>query len=124
MIFMELNQPQNLPNQKHVKLFKHGLVDENVYEYELVLQLNNMDLSTIKFGKDDTRRSIFFYMIATTTTHRNQGFAKELLDAFFRMIKKMNYSLCIDSYTAAGEIYVRHVIEDLAKKYGVRMIKC
>lgn len=94
-----------------------GLLDDGIKGYKLT-----SEYSWIKFGKDESRNYIL-YMIGTNPSFRNQGHANQILDTFFRMIKKSNGNLIVETYTAPGEMYIRHNIEKLSHKYGVRILK-
>lgn len=112
MISMESQQ-----NNK-VQIKKQGLIDDGVYGYEMFF-----GPSWIRFGRDMATNTFIVYMIGTSIQERGKGHAKRLLDVFFKMIYRANGAVKVDSYTAAGEIWIRHVIERLAQMYGIRMVK-
>lgn len=109
---------KELENEPNIKIEKQGLVDDGIYGYKLV-----SPYSWITFGKSPSNNIFIVFMIGTHDKFRNQGYATKLLDVFFKMIKKANGNIMIESYTSAGEIWIKPVIEKLAKKYGVRLIK-
>jgi hypothetical protein len=102
----------------NVQITKQGLVDDGIYGYEM-----ESPYSWVRFGKD-TNNVFIVYAVGTTQTERNKGHATYLLDVFFQLIKKAKGSVCIQSYTAAGEIYIKHIIEKLSQQYGVRIVNC
>lgn len=105
--------------QSKIQIHKQGLVDDGVYGYEL-----ESEYSWIRFGRDTSNNVFILYMIGTTETQRNKGYAKKLLEVFFQMIKKVNGSICIGAYTGSGQLYVKPAVEEFSKKYGVRIVKC
>jgi hypothetical protein len=112
MIFME-------PNKPNVKLDRQGLIDKDVIGFEM-----NSEYSWITFGRSVSDPRLFIiYMVGTADKERKQGHATQLLNYFFAVVKKIGGMVKVESYTAAGEVRIRHVIERLAKKYNVRLIQ-
>lgn len=103
--------------ERNLNLHRRGLVDDKIYEYEMA-----SEHSWITFGKMDNSNLYIIYMIGTESEEQGKGYAKQLLDVFFRWVKKDNGIVKVDAYTAAGEIKIRHVINRLAINYGVKVI--
>ena len=108
---------EDTPAQNNISIERLGLVDDDIFEYKLI-----SEQSWITFGKD-SRHNYIIYMIGTYNEFRNQGHASRLLEVLFRMIKKENGTVTVESYTSAGEIWIRGAIEKMAIKYRVRLIK-
>jgi len=107
------------------KVTSNGLVDENVYEYDLTMYgVDHIPMSWVTYRKDINRKLIIIGMVGTKPEVRNKGLSKRVLEVLFQGLQQTKWPVCVESYTAAGEIYIRHVIEQLAAKYGVRMISC
>ena len=102
--------------ESNVKVHKLGLVDVDTYAYEI-----ESKHSWINFHRIQGDNVFVIQMIGTEGEDRRRGHATALLDAFFRLVKKTNGRIEIDAYTSAGEIYIKPVIERLAKKYGVNV---
>jgi len=96
-----------------------GLVDDGIYGYEL-----KSDYSFIRYGLDPLNRSFHLYVIMTPKLEdRNKGYAKELLNYFFQIVKENKGVLYPGPYTTSGETYIKHVIEErMAKEYKVRLL--
>lgn len=93
-----------------------GMVDNGIYGFEL-----SDGHSWINFGRGVGHHFII-YMVGTKHDERNQGHATRLLRIFFQMVKKARGTIEIESYTAAGNLYLKHIIDRLSKEYGVRVI--
>ena len=114
-----------MDNKITYRVTSNGLVDEDLYEYDLTIYGDEgIPMSWVTYRKDLNRRLIIIGMVGTKQEFRNQGLSKRVLDILFQGLQKTKWPVCVEAYTAAGEIYIRHVIENLAAKYGVRMIKC
>ena len=99
-----------------VDIKRIGLIDDGVIGFEMTL-----GPSWINFGLSNNLFSIS--MIGTTDKERHKGYATHILDTFVRMVKRKGGVIKVDAYTSSGEIYIHHVIEKLAKNYGVRIIQ-
>jgi len=107
---MELNNP---------KINHQGLVDTDINGFEM-----ESEYSWITFGRSVSDPRLFIiYMIGTDPKEQGKGHATKLLDYFFAMVNKLKGTVEVESYTAAGEIKIRHVIEKMAKKYNVRLVQ-
>lgn len=116
----EATNPQN-----QIKLNKLGLVPPNWTEVDY--NVNGYELkslySYLKFGHSPSTRTFFIYNIGTDKEHQNKGYAKALLDTFFKMVKKQGGVISVGPYTISGDMYIKSTIERLAQQYGVRLIK-
>lgn len=45
------------------------------------------------------------------------------MEYFFQLIKQQGGTLDQGSYTGSGEAHIRHVVDRLAKQYGIRLVK-
>lgn len=106
------------PSPSKVQIVKKGLVDDNIYGYEMTF-----GPSWLNFGRDFRTNTFILDMVGTSSQERNRGHATRLLDVFFRMVSQIKGVVKVDVYTAAGEIYLRHIIERLAQKHKVRLVK-
>jgi hypothetical protein len=103
-------------NYKNVSM---GLVDDGINGYEL-----KSPYSFIRYGFEPSSGIFHLYQINTPELeNRHEGHAKEIMDRFFQTIKNKNGSLNDGPYTSSGTLYIKHVIERLAKKYNVRLIR-
>jgi GNAT superfamily N-acetyltransferase len=107
-----------LQHEPKIKLTRQGLVDDGVYQFKM-----ESHQSWITFGKSSNSNTYTIFMIGTSPEFKNQGYATKLLNVFFQMVKKVNGNIMVESYTSAGEIWIRHVIEKLAKKHNVRILQ-
>lgn len=94
-----------------------GLEDEDTFGYEL-----RSDYSWIRYSHTPSSRLFSIQKVGTDLAHQNQGHAKAILDHFFRMVKRANGAVEVDSYTGSGRNYIKHVIEKLGELYKVRVI--
>ena len=107
------------PNNPNVKLDRQGLIDRDINGFELY-----SDHSWITFGRSVSDPRLFIiYMVGTADKERKQGHATQLLNYFFAVVKKIGGMVKVESYTAAGEARIKHVIERLAKNYNVRLVQ-
>lgn len=101
-----------------IDIIRQGLVDDGVFGYEM-----RSPKSFVRYGFEPSRKLFHLYMVGTPNTDdRNQGHSKSVLDSFFQFIKQSNGALDVGSYTGEGMDYVKHVVERLAKQYGVRLV--
>lgn len=96
-----------------------GLIDIDTYGYKI-----ESPFSYLTYGVEPSSRVYTLRMVRTIRPEDlNKGHAREILDHFFQIMKKGNASaLEIWSYTGSGMDYVKHVVERLAKQYGIRLI--
>jgi len=102
----------------NITLSNQGLVDDGIYGYEL-----KSSQSYLRYGFEPTRKQFFLYNIGTPNEEdKNKGHAKALLEHFFQIIKRANGTLDTGPFTASGAAYIKHVVERLAKQYGIRIV--
>jgi len=100
------------------EITKQGLVDDGIYGYEI-----KSTHSYLRYGFEPTSRAFYLYNIGTLDPdERNRGYAKAILEFFFQMIQKAGGTLHIDSYTASGERYIKHIVDRLSQQYKVRLV--
>lgn len=107
----------NMESKNSSTLHSLGLIDDGVNGYSL-----KSEHSWINFGVD-VNNIFIIYVIETAKDAQNQGHASKLLDTFFQMVKRKNGSIDVGPYTTSGEMYIKPVIEKLAQKYRVRIVK-
>jgi len=105
-------------NMGSITLSKRGLVDDGIYGYEL-----KSPQSYLRYGVEPTRNQFYLYNIGTPNEEdKNKGYAKALLEHFFQIIKQANGTLDTGPFTTSGNAYIKHVVERLAKEYGIRIV--
>lgn len=115
-VIREMIESQD-PHQ--VVLFKKGLADNGVWEYEL-----KSPKSYLRYRHEPATRIFYLDNIGTPVeTDKNKGYAKALLETFFQLIKSQGGALDSGPYTTSGMSYVKHVVERLSQQYGVRLVK-
>ena len=94
-----------------------GLVDVGIRGYKL-----QSPYSYVNYGYDAHTKSYILYMVRTEDeTNLNQGHAKEVLEAFFKLVKENHGSIKVESYTNAGMAHIQHVLKRMGQQYGVRV---
>jgi putative nucleotidyltransferase with HDIG domain len=101
-----------------VAIRKTGLVGVGVYEYEM-----QSPFSRIRYRYDPDSKIFFLDSIATSPEHQGKGYAKAILESFFRLIKQYGGALDSDTYTTSGMTKIKPAVELLSKKYGVRLLQ-
>lgn len=97
---------------------RQGIVDDGVIGYEIT-----SPHSTLKYGYDAHAKIYHLYMIATPKVDdREKGYAKELLEYFFQMIKQSGGVLNVESYTGSGMDFIKPLVQRFSKQYGVRVV--
>lgn len=95
-----------------------GLVDDGVYGYKM-----SSPQSFISYGYEPTRKLFHLYMVQTPDiSNRRQGYANDLMNGFFAMIKQKGGTLQVDSYTSSGTAYIQPMVQRLSTEYGVPLI--
>lgn len=101
-----------------IKLTKQHLTSVDTYRYEII-----SPYSYLNFSYDENTRVFSVNMIRTTKIEdRNKGYSKLILKYLFDLIKLNNGTLDTGDYTGPGQLYVKHVIERLAKHYNIKLI--
>ena len=102
-----------------VSVVPQGLIDNGIYGYEM-----KSSKSRLSYGYEPASNTLYLYSIATPVFQdKNKGYAKELLESFFQLIKQYNGALDSGTYTTSGMVYIKHVVERFSKKYGVKLVK-
>jgi poly(A) polymerase len=100
-------------------IIRKGIVGDGIYEYELV-----SPFSALRYRYEPDAKLFYLDNIATPDVeNQGRGYAKALLESFFRLIKQYGGALDCDTYTTSGMSKIKHVVEFLSKKYGVRIVK-
>ncbi len=94
-----------------------GLEDEDAYGYEL-----RSPFSWLKYTHSPSARLFSIKSVGTEPDYRNQGYARQVLDYFFQMVKKSNGVVEVDSYTTSGSNYIKHVVDRLAQSYNIHVV--
>ncbi len=101
-----------------VKIRPMGLEDEGIHGYEMT-----SPFSYVRYALEPTTQTYYIRNIGTPKEEdKNRGHATFLLDRFFQMVKQSNGVVNVDSYTTSGRLFLKHVIEGLARKYNVRLV--
>jgi|FAXJ01.1.fsa_nt_gi putative nucleotidyltransferase with HDIG domain len=115
-VIREMIESQD-PNQS--VLFKKGLVDDGVWEYEL-----KSPKSYLRYRHEPDTKIFYLDNIGTPNQgDKNKGYSKALLETFFQLISGQGGVLDPGTYTTSGNAYIKHVVERLSKQYGVRLVK-
>ncbi|HOT88113.1 MAG TPA: cell wall hydrolase [Bacteroidales bacterium] len=102
-----------------ITIQKKSLVGDGIWEYEL-----KTPKSYLRYRYEPVARIFYLDNICTPKQEdKNKGYAKSLLESFFRLIKKYGGVLDTGPYTTSGTSYIKHVVERLSKQYGVRIVK-
>lgn len=108
---------QESVKSNEIKCEPQGMIDIATYGYKWITPYGYLS-----FGFETTNRKFILYMVQTKKEFQNQGHSKELLDTFFQLVKRENGVLTTTSYTMMGMAYAKHIIDRLAKQYGVRLV--
>ena len=100
-----------------IRVVPQGLMNIGVKGYKWVTPYGYLS-----YGHDEANNVFDIYMIQTKSEFQNQGHGRNLLDKFFMHVKSNRGRVHVDSYTLSGLAWIKHVIERLANKYGVRLI--
>jgi putative nucleotidyltransferase with HDIG domain len=100
-------------------IVKQGIVGDGVFEYEM-----RSPFSFIRYKVAPKQRLFYFDMIGTPRAEdQNKGYAKAIMETFFQMVKEQGGALDCDTYSTSGMEKIKPAIEQLAKQYGVRIVK-
>ena len=104
-------------DENSAAVIKKGLVGEGIYEYEL-----RSPFSFIRYRYEPDARLFYLDSVATPSEHRGKGYAKALLESFFRLIKSYGGALDCDTYTTSGMAKIKPIVEHFSLKYGIRLL--
>lgn len=111
-----LKNPEKI--NENINNTKVGITRDNVYEYKLT-----SPYSYIIYYFDPKNKIFSFDSIRTLKEENmNKGYAKQLLEVFFKMVNEHGGRLDVGGYTTRGEMYIKHVVERLANQYGIKLI--
>jgi ribosomal protein S18 acetylase RimI-like enzyme len=100
---------------KHTNI---GLVDDGVMGYEL-----RSPQSYFRYGYSQSTNIFFIYNIGTPNPDdRGRGYAKQLIQMFFELVKKRGGRIDVGTYTSSGEEYIKPVMQQFSKQYNVKLI--
>jgi 8-oxo-dGTP pyrophosphatase MutT (NUDIX family) len=105
--------------KEDIEFSRQGLVDDGLFGYEI-----KSPFSRLVYSYEPGTG--IFYLDNVDTPHKedqDKGHATELLNIFFHLIKLRKGALDPGPYTEAGMLYVKPVVERLAKKYGIRLVR-
>jgi hypothetical protein len=112
-------ESQIKPDLNNITIFNQGLVDDGIYGYEL-----KSPTSYLRYGYEPATKIFYLYNVATPKIeNQHKGYAKQILEFFFQLIKKNDGTIDPGSYTTSGESYIKHMVERFSKQYGVRIVK-
>lgn len=101
-----------------VKHTNMGLVDDGIIGYEL-----RSPQSYFRYGYSPSTNIFFIYNIGTPNIDdRERGYAKQLIQMFFDLVKEYNGRIDVGIYTPSGEKYIKPVMERFSQKYNVNLI--
>jgi poly(A) polymerase len=98
-------------------IIRKGIVGVGQYEYEL-----RSPFSYIRYRYEPDNKLFYLDNIATPQ-YQGKGYAKAILETFFRLIKEYGGALDSDSYTTSGMTKIKPAVEFFSKKYGVRLVQ-
>ncbi len=108
-----------LMNEGGVTILRQGLVDDGVYGYEM-----KSSHSYLRYEYEPARKTFYLRNIGTPNPEdRNKGYARDLLESFFQLIKQYGGALDSAAYTTSGMAYIKHVVERFSRKYNVPLVK-
>jgi len=117
--------PKRLKEEQQIKsdlnnisTTKQGLVDDSIYGYEI-----KSPYSYLRYRHEPSTNIFYFDNVGTPKeddTHK--GYAKELMEVFFKLVKDKGGAVDMGAYTTSGMMYVKPVAERLAKQYNVRLV--
>jgi hypothetical protein len=100
---------------KHTNI---GLVDDDVTGYEL-----RSPHSYLRYGYSPTTNIFSIYNIGTPNPDdRGKGYAKQLIQIFFELVKQKRGRIDVGNYTTSGERYIRPVMQRFSQQYNVKLI--
>jgi len=96
-----------------------GLIGDGVWEYEI-----KSPYSYLRYRYEPITKTFYLDNIGTPNQEdKNKGYAKALLETFFRLIKEYGGALDSGPYTTSGMAFIKPVVERFAVKYGVRLVQ-
>lgn len=100
---------------KHTNI---GLIDDGITGYEI-----RSPQSYFRYGYSPSTNIFFIYNIGTPNPDdRGKGYAKELIEIFFELVKEHGGRINVGTYTASGEKYIKPVMQNFSKKYNIKLI--
>lgn len=94
-----------------------GIINNDIIGYKLYSHY-----SYIEYGYSKILNKYIIYNICTPNIdNRNKGYATELIHYFFNNIIN-NERLDIGPYTISGEKYIKHIIDEYAKLYNIKIL--
>lgn len=115
---MALREALESNNPYSSAIIKKGIVGDGVYEYEM-----NSPFSRILYRYEPSARLFYLDNISTPRLDdQGRGYAKALLESFFRLIKQYGGALDCDTYTTSGMTKIKPVVEFLSRKYGIAIV--
>lgn len=100
---------------KHTNM---GLVDDGVTGYEL-----RSPQSYFRYGYSPSTNVFFVYNIGTPdVNNRGKGYAKQLIQMFFELVREHGGRIDVGTYTTIGERYIKPVMQKFSQQYNVKLI--
>ena len=100
---------------KHTNI---GLVDDGITGYEI-----RSPQSYLRYGYSPSTNIFFVYNIGTPNPDdRGHGYAKQLIEIFFDLVKEHDGRIDVGTYTTSGEKYIRPVMQRFSKQYNVKLL--
>lgn len=95
-----------------------GLVDDGVTGYEI-----RSPQSYLRYGYSPSTNIFSIYNMGTPNPdERGKGYAKQLIQIFFELVKECGGRVDVGTYTASGEKYIRPVMQRFSRQYNVKLI--
>jgi hypothetical protein len=111
-------EQQMKPDLNNISTTKQGLVDDGVYGYEI-----KSPYSYLRYRYEPSTSIFYFDNVGTLKDEdKHKGYAKELMEYFFKLVKDKTGAVDMGAYTTSGMMYVKPVAERLAKQYNVRLV--
>lgn len=102
----------------NISTTSYGLVDDGMYGYEIT-----SPYSYLRYRHEPSTNIFYFDNVGTSKDEdKHKGYAKELMEVFFKLVKDKNGAVDMGAYTTSGTMYVKPVAERFAKQYNVRLV--
>ena len=87
---------------------------------DLIYRLDYEGMGYLDFQIEDG--VAFLIYVEVEEEYQNKGIATKLLERFFQIISKKDYSFDMSGYLEAGDKYLKAKLDDLVKKYNIDQI--
>ncbi|HPS21449.1 MAG TPA: GNAT family N-acetyltransferase [Candidatus Paceibacterota bacterium] len=134
-LFNEIYKGGNLPDKRFFPFEKGGVfkyfdvndipsiyTEEKERKIYPAIKIQNLIVALSELEKNPYKENnLWIKFISVDPKYQNNGYAKKLIEEIFNYAKENNFSLTNSIYSDEGKEKLKHIVEELKEKSGVKV---